>query len=241
MRTRILTIIIVFVSLTICVHLILKFFAPIFISYYWKSNTCLKYHKENIFVYTSRLYNDYELAGIQETIDSVFVFLKKSNLTINHRVDLIFFRNLNESAKYHSISSDLYGGINIGYTCSFKSYDFSNKQDISIIIHELVHSYEYNKQGRSKEEKWKNEGFADFHSKPFYPDIYKFNDKFIHCIEDDTDVVFFYFLSRLRTDYLLRHKGIPEHKYWDTKYDTEKLDDEIRKAMRSGEYEAFEQ
>ena len=50
-----------------------------------------------------------------------------------------------------------------------------------------------------------------------------------------------YFFGRLRTDYLLRHKGIPEDEYWDTNYDTDKLDDEIREALRSGEYRAFEQ
>ena len=241
MRRRVLTIVIVFISLTICVHIMLKIFAPIFMSHYWKSNTCLKYQKENVFVYTSRLYNDDELEGIQETIDSVLVFLKKANLTITHRIDLIFFRNLSESVKYHSISSDLYGGVNIGYACSFISYDFSKKQNISIIIHELVHSYEYDKYGRSKDEKWKSEGFAEFHSNPFYPDIYEFNDKFLQSIEDDTDIGFFYFLGRLRTDYLLRHKGIPEDEYWDTKYDTDKLDDEIREALQSGEYRAFEQ
>ena len=219
----------------------LKFFAPIFLSHYWKSNTCLKYQKENIFVYTSRLYNDEELAGIHETIDSVFVFLKNSNLTINHRIDLVFFRNLSESEKYHSISSDLYGGLNIGYTCSFLSYDFSRKQDMSIIVHELVHSYEYDKYGRSIDEKWKVEGFAEFHSNPFCPDIYELNNKFMQRTKEDIDVVFFYFLGRLRTDYLLRHKGIPENEYWDTEYDTDKLDDEIREALQNGEYRAFEQ
>ena len=29
----------------------LKIFAPIFMSHYWKSNTCLKYQKENVFVF----------------------------------------------------------------------------------------------------------------------------------------------------------------------------------------------
>ena len=49
------------------------------------------------------------------------------------------------------------------------------------------------------------------------------------------------YVGRLRTDYLLRHKGVPENEYWDTNYDTDKLDDEIREALQSGEYRAFEQ
>jgi len=49
------------------------------------------------------------------------------------------------------------------------------------------------------------------------------------------------FRYRLRTDYLLRYKGIPEDEYWETEYDTDKLDDEIREALQSGEYRAFEQ
>ena len=40
---------------------------------------------------------------------------------------------------------------------------------------------------------------------------------------------------------LLYHKGIPENEYWDTNYDTDKLDDEIREALQNGEYKAFEQ
>ena len=50
-----------------------------------------------------------------------------------------------------------------------------------------------------------------------------------------------YFVGRLRTDYLLNFKKIQEDEYWRTSYDVDKLDEEIRVVLRSGEYKIFRQ
>ena len=47
---------------------------------------------------------------------------------------------------------------------------------------------------------------------------------------------YFYFVSRLRTDYLLNFKKVSESDYWSTKYDEDQLDDEIRQALREKRY-----
>ncbi len=139
-----------------------------------------------------------------------------------------------------------------------KSDYYSIKPASCTIAHEICHIYEYEKLGAMKfyecsmEEEWKIEGFADYVAEK---SLLK-EDKGIEiCLGEDKGYVgdveeykyyigeraILYFLGRLRTDYLLRHKGIPEDEYWDTNYDTDKLDDEIREALRSGEYKAFEQ
>lgn len=138
-------------------------------------------------------------------------------------------------------------------------YDCFNKGIASgTIAHELCHIYEYEKLGTIKycvcclEEEWKIEGFADYVAEKSslkenkaIDFFMKDNEGYVGDVEENKYYVgerdILYFLGRLRTDYLLRHKGIPENEYWDTKYDTDKLDDEIREALRSGEYKAFEQ
>ena len=140
-----------------------------------------------------------------------------------------------------------------------EKYDFFSKNPASsTIAHEICHIYEYEKLGFIKfckcsvDEEWKIEGFADYVAEKSSLKEDKGIEHFIDgnngyvgdfgeykCYIGDRPIL--YFLGRLRTDYLLRHKGIPEDEYWETKYDTDKLDDEIREALRSGEYKAFEQ
>ena len=120
------------------------------------------------------------------------------------------------------------------------------------MAHELTHSYEWDKLGVIKSvyvalsQRWKIEGFADYVANHSVVNTYMAKEYFIKDNTLNNDLGKYWggtynrdFLGRLRTDYLLRHKGIPEDEYWDTKYDTEKLDDEIREAMRSGEYKMF--
>ena len=122
-----------------------------------------------------------------------------------------------------------------------------------IISHELTHIYQREKLGDlctlwcSLFEHWKIEGFADYkanHSilrvalgeKMFMEGRY--SDK-----ELDVEESFFenYFVGRLRTDYLLNYKNVSEEEYWKTHYDVKTLDEEIRTALRTGEYKIFKQ
>lgn len=122
-----------------------------------------------------------------------------------------------------------------------------------IISHELTHIYQYEKLSMiafchcSLFEKWKIEGYADYiggassmrialGEKMFLEG--KYSNESLEIYES-----FFvnYFVGRLRTDYLLNFKKIQEDEYWRTSYDVDKLDEEIRVVLRSGEYKIFRQ
>ncbi|MBQ3656308.1 MAG: hypothetical protein II956_05610 [Bacteroidales bacterium] len=118
----------------------------------------------------------------------------------------------------------------------------------SVIAHELMHSYQFNKLGFIAfyfAPKWKIEGMADFLANtsscktkdalPLYVKGESYNNT-IKCNKDIWDGTFFYFLSRVRVDYLLSHKRISEDDFWNIKYDTDKLDEEIRGAIKRGDY-----
>lgn len=121
-----------------------------------------------------------------------------------------------------------------------------------IISHELTHIYQYEKFGVRRycqlfSEKWKIEGYADFIAgssslktslgeRMFLEG--KYSDESLEICES---VFVNYFVGRLRTDYLLNFKRITEDEYWKTSYDVDKLDEEIRDALRCGEYKIFRQ
>lgn len=122
-----------------------------------------------------------------------------------------------------------------------------------IISHELTHIYEYECLGIVKSitklffEAWKCEGFAEYMANssslrvPLGVRMFmegRYSDDALNINE-----AFFtnYFVGRLRTDYLLGYKHVPEDEYWDTDYDVAKLDEEIRQALKSGDYQIFRQ
>lgn len=94
---------------------------------------------------------------------------------------------------------------------------------------------------------WKCEGFSDYVANnstlriPLGVRMFmegRYSDEALNINE-----AFFtnYFVGRLRTDYLLGYKHVPEDEYWDTDYDVAKLDEEIRQALKAGEYQIFRQ
>lgn len=120
----------------------------------------------------------------------------------------------------------------------------------------ITYSYLREKLGFWKWEKtitdepWKIDGYSAYTAGYSVANTEISKDLFIKRIISDENItipqgkwkkIYNMFRYRLRTDYLLRYRGIPENEYWDTKYDTDKLDDEIREALQSGEYRAFEQ
>ena len=123
----------------------------------------------------------------------------------------------------------------------------------SVLLHEALHHYEWEKLGavrffiKRKSENWKIEGFSEYHCASSSFPIDK--GLRIFCGEEDSGFVtnneikpeYFYFISRLRTDYLLNFKKINESDYWSTKYDDDQLDDEIRQALKEKRYAFTEQ
>ena len=117
-----------------------------------------------------------------------------------------------------------------------------------VMLHEVVHNYEWQKLGvvgfywKSFREKWKMEGFPEYVvSASSFPidrglSIFIGEDSYDFVTGNEVEPEYFYFVSRLRTDYLLRHKSIGEDEYWSTRYDEDKLDEEIRQALGNGNY-----
>ena len=118
----------------------------------------------------------------------------------------------------------------------------------SVLLHEALHHYERKKLGmvrffkKMHFENWKIEGLCEYLSaSSSFP-----TDKGLHIFsgEDDYDFVtsneikpeYFYFVSRLQTDYLLNFKKVSESDYWSTRYDENQLNDEIRQALKEKRY-----
>jgi hypothetical protein len=125
-----------------------------------------------------------------------------------------------------------------------------NRKLSDIITHELVHSYLKEKLGiwkylqLSVAEKWKNEGFCEYiaNSSSFDTEeglrIFIENDeqRLIEAENDLQKTTYFYFKSRLKTDYLLNFKKITVEEFLMSEFDEEELENEIRIALRTEKY-----
>lgn len=123
---------------------------------------------------------------------------------------------------------------------------FENSSLSDIIIHELCHIYlskRLSKWDAYFMESWKNEGFCEYiaeHSTIGVDNglsLFLTNDKSEIEKTDQIKNLYFYFTSRLKTDYLLGHKDIQFEDFVNTEYDEEALEKEIRNAIMNGEYE----
>lgn len=132
-----------------------------------------------------------------------------------------------------------------------KSYIDEDKMDVNdsklsaIIAHELCHIYLFKKLSLWKFiwlETWKDEGYAEYVSEHSSLDIEKgislflANDK-AEVKKEDIESIYFYFVSRLKTNYLLGYKGVSFEEFIDTDYDDEVLEAEIRESLKSGDFE----
>ena len=118
----------------------------------------------------------------------------------------------------------------------------------SVLLHEALHHYEREKLGavrffiKMRSENWKIEGFCEYHStsSSFPTDkglrIFSGEDSYVFVTSNEIKPEYFYFVSRLRTDYLLNFKKVSESDYWSTKYDEDQLDEEIRQALKEKRY-----
>ena len=123
----------------------------------------------------------------------------------------------------------------------------------SALLHEALHHYEREKLGairffiKMRSENWKIEGFCEYHSatSSFPIDkglrIFSREDNYDFVTSNEIKPEYFYFVSRLRTDYLLNFKKVKESDYWSTKYDEDQLDEEIRQALKEKIYAFTEQ
>ena len=118
----------------------------------------------------------------------------------------------------------------------------------SVLLHEALHHYEREKLGavrffiKMRTENWKIEGFCEYHSasSSFPIDkglrIFSGEDNYDFVTSNEIKPEYFYFVSRLRTDYLLNFKKVGKDDYWSTKYDEYQLDEEIRQVLKEKRY-----
>lgn len=118
----------------------------------------------------------------------------------------------------------------------------------SVLLHEALHHYEREKLGavrffiKMRTENWKIEGFCEYHSaSSSFPTnkglrIFSGYDNYDFVTNNEIKPEYFYFVSRLRTDYLLNFKKVGKDDYWSTKYDEYQLDEEIRQVLKEKRY-----
>lgn len=124
----------------------------------------------------------------------------------------------------------------------------NNRTLNGVIAHELTHSYQQEKLGFFKYmtvPNWKLEGMADYVANqssaktidalPLFLNNETYSEK-INCDKKVWENVYFYFISRLRVDYLFTYKKMSEDEFWNTDFDLEELDAEIRAAIKQGDY-----
>jgi hypothetical protein len=94
-------------------------------------------------------------------------------------------------------------------------------------------------------ENWKSEGFSDYVANSSSLNIEDGKRIFIENGEKQANIeagediwkyVYFYFKSRLKVDYLLSYKKVPFDDFINTKFDEQKLENEIREALQKGLY-----
>lgn|GEM_PF-5619631 len=125
---------------------------------------------------------------------------------------------------------------------------FNNRQYSGLIAHELMHSHQRKKLGIVKfifTPKWKKEGTAEYVTDiasqkteiamPIYLEGLKYTDT-LQCKKRHWKRTNPYWRGRLRTDYLFNYKHISEDEFWKTHYKKDELDEEIRTAIKQGDY-----
>jgi len=125
------------------------------------------------------------------------------------------------------------------------------------IIHEIAHIYVKEQIGFLKSldltfrEKWKDEGFCEYIANESSMNIEDGKRIFIENGEEQKKIesiqnilskknilyhTYFYFKSRLKTDYLFSYKHISFDDFFSANFDEETLENEIREALLSGKY-----
>ncbi len=182
------------------------------------------------------------------------LFNKKNINTNDFDVNIVLCNSTNEFLWKALVWDETIQGVT---RCFFKT-TIVNKSSISqnkmdgndnklsdVIAHELCHIYLSKKLSLLDYtflESWKNEGYCEYISEHSTLDIEKGLSLFMtnnqaEIEKTDRDkILFFYFTSRLKTDYLLGYKKMPFDEFIDTEYDEELLEEEIRTALNKGEY-----
>ena len=125
-----------------------------------------------------------------------------------------------------------------------------NRKISDAVAHEITHLYMQERVGYLRNitmglfQKWKTEGFCEYIANSSSFDIEKgkrifLGDKSLRKEMLDSNLMktcYFYFESRLKTDFLLSYKKLTFDKFINTNFDKGELESEIRQKLLSGEY-----
>jgi hypothetical protein len=217
---------------------------------------------DNLKVYTTTgtVYKN----DIAQILDSCIVLLRQNNIYTksNGRIILctsadqysrkVFFIHRNSLG----INQPLFRTI-IMAPADFKNNRYSKSDERLInrslsdaIVHEITHTYIHEKMGFFQHTKtrmfqnWKIEGFCEYVANSSSFDIEKGKRIFLGDIQLENEmldsrlmkITYFYFKSRLRADFLLSYKGLTFDEFFNTKFDVNELEDEIRQKLLFGEF-----
>lgn len=168
------------------------------------------------------------------------------NLILCGSTDEFLWKSLVLDAKTLGVTRWQFQNITINNSSIQEDKMEANESKLSeIIAHELCHIYLSKKLSLwkySNLETWKEEGFAEYVSEHSSLSIEKGVSLFLannnaESEKKEVKTLYSYFISRLKTDYLLRHKGVSFDEFIDTDYDENALETEIREALKNGDYE----
>ncbi|MBR5208774.1 MAG: hypothetical protein IKV67_02860 [Paludibacteraceae bacterium] len=179
---------------------------------------------------------------------------KKGIETKDFNIDIILCNSTNEfllkalvlDDKVQAVTRKFWGNIIINKSSIKENKMYGNNNKLSeIITHELAHIYMSEKLSNVKSillETWKEEGFAEYISEHSTIGIEKGLSLFLTNKQSSTEndeynkILYFYFTSRLKTDFLLGYKKVPFDEFIDTDYEEELLEEEIRTALKNETY-----
>ena len=201
---------------------------------------------------------------IMLALDSCLVLLKQNNIHTKTNERIIFCTNINtynqKTFFLHKntlgVNHSLFKTIIIA-PADYKNnkqnkYDerLINRKLSDAVVHEITHLYIQERVGYLQNikmglfQKWKIEGFCEYVANSSSFDIEKgkhifFGDEILKKRMLDSDLMkscYFYFESRLKTDFLLSHKKLTFNEFVNTNFNDSELKNEIRKKLVSGEY-----
>lgn len=218
------------------------------------TNFELSSHGINIYISKSYMKEEKDSVYIRHIVDEAIQRLKGKNITESEWNINAYFYYTNDEWDRKSLyymtdnHAKTHAYLNFMMYCSAslvenKISNYGSIRDLSeTMAHELTHVYEYKKLGFLKYLynrvlcNWKIEGFSDYIAGRTNIKFSEEMNKFENNYPDSSTFYTDYFLGHLRTDYLIRHRGISEDEYWNTNYNIEKLDNEIRQAIKNNEY-----
>jgi len=224
-----------------------------------KSGKVIVYDNQSVRVYADKNANTKDINSI---VNTCMELLDEHDIESGRKLSFVFYPTREEYAKKNLFISKTSLASNWGIfnLITFAPVDFSvdrqyakndclNQRPVSsVMAHEIVHTHQIENLGVIKYgvnrtvAKWKIEGQAEYVSESSslpYPkgmELFLLGDKDNYLENNGLKTEYFYFLSHLKVDYLLGHMNTPEESFWKIDYNEENLENEIKEAIKTGEY-----